>query len=151
MIKLRIVGIPVRHRIGAAAYTPKGGGDAKALIYSEAKARKWKKSVHAQAQFLKPDNWKLLTGPVVASITFYMPLLKSFSKKKRAAILAGEEIPHTVKPDRLSLLRPVEDALTGVIWRDDAQVYDGRVRKIYGEPPGVLVEISQLGEDSNGL
>jgi len=34
----------------------------------------------------------------------------------------------------LKLARAVEDALTGVIWADDAQIVDEVIRKRYGRP-----------------
>jgi Holliday junction resolvase RusA-like endonuclease len=51
----------------------------------------------------------------------------------------------TVKPDLDKLLRAVCDALTGVVWVDDAQVLDLSAVKAYAaghEAPGVLVSVS---------
>lgn len=44
------------------------------------------------------------------------------------------------KPDELKLIRSVEDALTGIVWQDDAEVVIHSAKKIYGEP-GVTIEI----------
>ena len=50
----------------------------------------------------------------------------------------------TTKPDLDKLLRACLDGLSGVVYRDDAQVVGCRVNKRYcepGEPPGVAVEV----------
>ncbi len=44
------------------------------------------------------------------------------------------------------MTRSVEDALTGVIWRDDAQVIASKQRKDYSGAPGVRVTITQVEE-----
>jgi Holliday junction resolvase RusA-like endonuclease len=49
-----------------------------------------------------------------------------------------------VKPDATKLLRAIEDALTGVVWTDDAQVVEQLATKRYGEPEGAHVEIWRL-------
>lgn len=46
------------------------------------------------------------------------------------------------KPDVLKLARGVEDALTGVIWTDDALIVNERISKRYGDEPGVRVRIT---------
>ncbi len=45
------------------------------------------------------------------------------------------------KPDKLKLMRSTEDALTGIIWGDDAQDISGSVDKCYGEKPGLGYEL----------
>ncbi len=40
------------------------------------------------------------------------------------------ELP-TVKPDVLKLARSTEDALTGIVWVDDARIVSERLRKLY--------------------
>jgi len=47
-------------------------------------------------------------------------------------------------PDALKLTRSTEDALTGIAWKDDKQVVDLHVKKIYGERPGAIIRIIPL-------
>lgn len=49
---------------------------------------------------------------------------------------------HTSRPDALKLARAVEDALSGVVYRDDAQTLVV-AWKVYGEVEGVEVECSR--------
>ena len=54
---------------------------------------------------------------------------------------------HTTKPDALKLARSTEDALTGIVWADDAQTAMLEVSKCYagkGEPCGCQVTIQSL-------
>lgn len=48
----------------------------------------------------------------------------------------------------LKLARAAEDALTGILWRDDAQICDEVIRKRYGEPARVEIEVRTLGESA---
>jgi Holliday junction resolvase RusA-like endonuclease len=50
----------------------------------------------------------------------------------------------TVKPDATKLLRAIEDALTGIVWTDDARVVEQLAIKRYGEPEGAHVEVWKL-------
>jgi Holliday junction resolvase RusA-like endonuclease len=49
-----------------------------------------------------------------------------------------------VKPDVLKLARAVEDALTGILYRDDAQIVTEVLRKRYGDPPRVEIRLSPV-------
>ena len=48
---------------------------------------------------------------------------------------------HTQKPDAENLAKAVLDALTGICWKDDSQVVDLHVRKVWtdGEPLTAIV------------
>lgn len=74
-----------------------------------------------------------IEGPVRLDIDFYLPRPKRLMRKKDP----DGPIPHTARPDVDNLLKSTKDALTGLVWRDDAQVCDGRVRKWYAEKDGV--------------
>lgn len=49
----------------------------------------------------------------------------------------------TKMPDVLKLARGVEDALTGVIWRDDAQIVSEYLIKEFADWEGVVVGVSE--------
>lgn len=53
----------------------------------------------------------------------------------------------TNKPDLDKIVRAVLDACTGVVWRDDAQVYWVEAEKVYGPRPGVDVTVCTLMKD----
>ena len=85
-------------------------------------------------------------GPVIVDLDFVLPVPASWSKRKRAAALAGDVAPIS-KPDRDNLEKLTLDALTrsGRWWRDDSQIVDGRTRKVYGDPPCTRVVVYLVG------
>lgn len=88
----------------------------------------------------------LLEGPLTASFTFYRPRPKShFGSGRNAAVLkpSAPDRPET-KPDLLKTARAIEDALTGVVYRDDAQIVEEHLAKYFGEPARVDVVVRRV-------
>lgn len=84
-----------------------------------------------------------LDGPLEVIVTAFMPIAASWSKKKTAAALEGSIRPG--KPDADNLLK-VLDALNGIVWRDDAQIAEARISKLYDTDPRLEIEVLALGE-----
>lgn len=78
-------------------------------------------------------------GNVCIAIDAYFPIPASWSKKKKQQALDGEIRPK--KPDWDNIGKAISDALNGIAYVDDAQTYDARVIKRYGEKPCVKVAI----------
>lgn len=81
------------------------------------------------------------TGAVAVVATFYLPRPKSLAAKVRH---------HLTNPDLDKLARAINDALTGVLWRDDSQVTDLHVRKVYagvGQSPRAVIAVA-TGDDA---
>ncbi len=83
---------------------------------------------------------KLLEGPVRATITAYMPIPKSTSKKKKALMLERKILP-TKKPDWDNIGKIVTDALNEIAYYDDKQIISCTVEKYYSDQPKVQVKI----------
>ena len=82
----------------------------------------------------------LIDGPVMLAITLYLPIPKSWAKKKQA--LAIEDgIRPTGKPDASNVAKAIEDGMNGVVWLDDSQVTELSVRKRYGSIPKAMVVV----------
>jgi Holliday junction resolvase RusA-like endonuclease len=83
------------------------------------------------------------------SLIFDMPRPKCHYRtgKRSAELKDNAPAYHAGRPDATKLTRAVEDALTGIVWRDDSQVAEQHVIKRYGEHPGVTVEIKMLNAD----
>lgn len=56
-----------------------------------------------------------------------------------------------VRPDLLKLARAVEDALSGVLWKDDSQVVVEVLRKRYDEPMGCVVTVKEFARSSDAV
>lgn len=85
-----------------------------------------------------------LEGAIKAEITAYFPIPKSTSKKNRALMLAGI-VKYTKKIDCDNLAKIILDSLNGIAYKDDAQVSELSVKKLYADKPKVDVTLTELG------
>jgi len=75
-------------------------------------------------------------GPVAVSLSFYLPRPQSLPRKIKH---------HTKRPDADKLARSTIDAMTGVLWKDDAQVVNLFVRKSYAEDqPSAVIRVEEV-------
>ena len=104
----------------------------------------WRNRVAHFALPHKPD--KPLTCAIELNVDFLMPRPKChYRTGKNAGKLKDTAPRYCIKrPDTTKLLRALEDALTGIIWKDDEQVVKQVIRKHYGENPGAMVRISEI-------
>lgn len=88
----------------------------------------------------------LLAGPLHLEIVFVLPRPKGHygTGRNAATVRPSAPIAPDVKPDLTKLVRGVEDALTGLVWRDDGQVVSQHTSKIYGEPAECRIDVSEL-------
>lgn len=109
-------------------------------------SRDWKSTVSNEAAIaMRTVNRQLCVGPVTLSVAFQMPRPKGHYRTGKHANELRPSAPQfpITKPDLLKLTRAVEDALTGIVWRDDSQVVAQRLEKKYGQP-GCFIEIVSL-------
>lgn len=98
---------------------------------------------HAASEAMKATKPSEAACEVFVVATFAVPA--SWSRRKRESALSGVVRP-TKKPDGDNIAKAVGDGCNGVVWRDDSQVVDWRVRKVYGETPGLSVSVLELAE-----
>ncbi len=75
---------------------------------------------------------KVIDGPVALEVDFYLPRPARLMRKKDP----WGAIPHTAKPDKDNLMKALQDALSGLAWRDDGQIQALIARKWYTEKDG---------------
>lgn len=87
-----------------------------------------------------------LQGPLQVTFMFFMPRPKGHYGTGKNASMLKPNAPtlHTSKPDALKLARSTEDALTGILWGDDAQTALLTVEKRYGTRPGCRVIVEAM-------
>lgn len=110
------------------------------------KNKNWRSIVAVCGSDEMRKSGALFNGPLRVKFDFVMPRRKGDMNSK------GEVKPtapfyHTTKPDALKLARSTEDALTGIVWNDDAQTAILEISKRYaskGEPCGCQATISNL-------
>jgi Holliday junction resolvase RusA-like endonuclease len=125
------------------AFKRKNGSTGVAISDANPKSAEWKRYVKLAAATNRPDA--LVLGAVSVSFEFFRVRPGGHFNTKGELNKKGREKPYpTSKPDALKLARGVEDALTGVIWLDDAQIVEERLSKRWGDAPGVRVVIETL-------
>lgn len=132
---------------------PKPGGSKRAVIHKHSgravvmesdpeKNRAWRSLVADRAVSAMRGR-TLLTGPLWMSIVFFQMRPKTHfvgSQYDKGLKKSAPRSP-VVRPDYLKLTRSTEDALTGIVWRDDSQVVEAHIYKRYGERPGADIRI----------
>lgn len=84
-----------------------------------------------------------IEGPVALLVHAYKAIPVSWSKTDKAKALAGALLP-TSKPDGDNYLKMVQDALNEIVWKDDSQVVDARVIKLYSDEPALRIEVREF-------
>ena len=80
-----------------------------------------------------------IAGPVVLSIAVTCAIPPSWSKKRQAEALGR---PKTSRCDIDNYAKALLDGCNGIVWNDDAQVWNMHCTKVYGLVPGVVVEVT---------
>lgn len=133
----------LRRRDGSFVTRP-GGSPVINVTDDNPKSKSWKQEVAAAAAQAMGDQ-PLMQGPLHLVVCFVMPRPKHHYRAN------GELKPnapkyHTSKPDVTKLMRGLEDAMTSVVWKDDAQVARQYPEKVYGEKAKVLVGVRTIDE-----
>lgn len=115
------------------------GRSGTSIVDANPKSRGWKTLVSeaAAAAF----SGELIAGPLSVEFTFEVPRPQGHFGKK--GLLASAPAHPTTRPDVLKLARAVEDAITGIIWRDDSQIVRETLVKRYGEQSRLHVRIER--------
>lgn len=107
------------------------------IVTEDSDNKNWRAAVaEAGARAMAIEGDELLTGPLHVSFTFVRPRPAGHYGTGRNAGVLKDSAPNypTTRPDVLKLARAAEDALTGQVWRDDAQIVDEHLAKVWGEP-----------------
>jgi len=96
--------------------------------------------IMASNNFITPYH-----GPVIVAITAYFPRPKSHYRHAKGLCALKKDAPlaHTTKPDAENVAKAILDALTGVAYLDDKQVYILHVTKYYGDNPRTIIFIKE--------
>ena len=122
----------------------------RSFIYDSAdkgdrRGKQWRERV-AQEAGQAMNGRPLLAGALLIRARFYMPRPKGHYGTGRNADRLKPSAPMypTTKPDATKLFRGVEDALRGVVFRDDGQVVEQHVSKRYGEPARAEISVVKV-------
>jgi Holliday junction resolvase RusA-like endonuclease len=142
-LEFRVFG--VAQQMGSKrAFVPKGWTRA-IITDSNRNLKSWQTLVSEAAsqaiQQLPAAEREQLAEGVRLTVAFYLPRPKSLPKRVTA---------HTKAPDCSKLVRSLEDALTAVVYRDDAQICDLVAMKRYAAP-GAIPYVDVRVEPSAGV
>lgn len=124
-------GIPFIRRHG-----PKAGRLGVRVTNDNPKTASWENQVRHEAQQVRPRPGPWSECPVRLRVVFGLVKPKSWAKTQ-------PDWPYR-RPDLDKLLRVIQDAMTGVIYVDDAQVCMIATEKVFTASPGVQVEVRPL-------
>lgn len=140
-IQFRVDGTPVaqprqRHRI----IQPRAG---KAFVHNYTPAKSPVADFKARVAWAAKQAYRgeLIEGPIKVEVTMRFPLPTSAKATVKRTVRGGTPVPHVIRPDAENVLKSIFDSLTGIVWRDDSQIYQGVFVKLYGEAPGIEVTI----------
>lgn len=112
-------------------------------LYDPAKVRNYKSELALRARKKYPVE--PLDGQLSVKVKFYRRNQKGVSKK-RLKLREEGKIRSTKKPDASNYLKSFEDALNGVLWKDDAMIVHEEIDKYYSEFPRIEFEVEKIGE-----
>lgn len=105
----------------------------------------WREAIAAQAAAVMEaaGAQTIMKGPMGIKIVYYFPRVGSHFRsngdlKPNAPLLKDS------KPDLDKLDRAIGDALSKLVYRDDAQIASKHVTKQYGDRPGVVIDVYPL-------
>lgn len=140
--QIRIVVYGVAQPAGSKRAFVRGGRAH--VVDDNPKSRPWKQTLAVMAGQAM-EGRPLLQGPLEVDFTFVVARPKGHLGARGNLNTRGRATPYPItRPDVLKLTRGAEDALTGVVWHDDAQIVAEHLFKTYGDPPRVEIYIRQL-------
>lgn len=121
------------------------GGRPVVVEQGRARLKPWRAQV-ADACAQAMNGAGLIVGPVVLRVTLYFPRPKSHHVADDPGRELKASAPTFVasRPDVEKVVRAVADALSGVAYRDDAQIATLHAVKLYGDPPRAVIEVGEV-------
>ena len=116
------------------------------VVDANPKSREWKTHVAQEAGKIADG---MLEGPLFLHAIFFRPRPAShFGTGKNSGVLKPSAPPYPItRPDTTKLLRAIEDAMQGVLYRDDAQIVRQIVSKAWGTPARCEIRIETVEGD----
>lgn len=125
------------------AFVSKAG---RAIVTDDnAKSKPWKQEVADMAAIAMEEHRQArFEGAVELYVRIYRKRPNSHYRE-RGGLRPSAPVHDTKKPDLLKMLRAIEDAMTGIVYRDDAQIVTEVISKEYTEEEArVKIEVRAL-------
>jgi Holliday junction resolvase RusA-like endonuclease len=132
-VEIALDGAPVpkeRHRFG--------GG----RVYGTTRTARYERRLR-EAALAAMAGRAPFAGPVEADLLVVLAVPKGWPKARREAALSGRLLPLR-RPDGDNVSKALLDGLNRVVFEDDAQVAELRIRKRYGPETGVWLRLRAI-------
>jgi Holliday junction resolvase RusA-like endonuclease len=139
MVTFKVEGSPVGKQ--RARYVKRGNF---VSAYTPEKTRTYETLIKESAKQAMGNSEPLET-PVSLYLYIRVPIPKSYSKKRTEACLNGSEKP-IHKQDASNILKSVEDGMNLVVYKDDSQIVNIHVTKVYASQAGVDICVKECLE-----
>jgi crossover junction endodeoxyribonuclease RusA len=140
VVEFTVLGTPAP--AGSKQAFVRGG---KAIVVDASKrSRPWKSRVSDAAQ-IAMNGRAPLEGPLYLRLSFGVKRpVKHFTQSGELGADGRRRPWPSVRPDAIKLGRAVEDALTGIVYKDDAQIVLEAISKHYANAEGVIIQVIEL-------
>lgn len=142
LLRFSVIGVAKPAGSKRGFVNPKNG---RVIITDDSKNKPWRQEV-AGAGAVAMGDAELFLGALAVTFTFVRPRPRGhFGTGRNAGVVKASSPAFPVtRPDVLKLSRAAEDALTGIVWRDDSQIVDERLLKVWGAPERLEVVVREL-------
>lgn len=115
------------------------------IVDANPNAKSWMQEVAHEAARIR-DGRRPLEGPLALEILFCVPRPRSHYGTGRNSGQLKDSAPDrpATRPDATKLTRAVEDALTGIFYRDDGQISEQHIRRMYSATPRALISVYRV-------
>lgn len=106
----------------------------------------WKSivAVHAKAACSPELRRQVLDQPLAVVFTFHAQRPQAHYRGQSAELRPDAPLYPTAKPDVTKLVRAIEDALTGIVWADDALISLQSASKVWAEGRGLAAKVGAM-------
>jgi crossover junction endodeoxyribonuclease RusA len=108
------------------------------MVESNPRLKDWRASVALAGRIAMTDDAPV-KEPVHIVLEFVFSRPNSHFTKK--GLRPDAPAVFTNAPDLDKLVRAIGDALTGIVWNDDRQIWQVVAKKLYGDKPGCLIRV----------
>lgn len=104
--------------------------------YTPEKTKRFENDVRLLVKSLI-GNQQPLETPIEVFLYFRLPVPQSYSKKRTEACLSGSEKPILKNGDLDNYAKAVLDAFNGLVYKDDCQIVELHLTKVYDVKEGI--------------
>lgn len=104
---------------------------------------KLKKQNFASIAIARLGYGHIFDEPVYVDFTYHLQVPASMSKKRREELVGTD---HHLKPDLSNLIKFTEDALEGILWRNDSKICQIKARKVWSTFGKTIIKVYTANE-----